>query len=60
MDFLCEIYDAKGRCIDSLRFTDPMQALKWVGDWCIDRTFLDFVHATCYHKQVPQWELEVC
>lgn len=59
MDFLCEIYDAKGARLDYMRFDDPMLALAWVAAKSTLHLGFEFVTATCYHKGVPQWELEI-
>lgn len=59
MDYLLELYDDKGACIDFFRFATPMRALEVLGEITSEENGFRFVTATCYLNQQPQWELEI-
>jgi hypothetical protein len=59
MEYLLELYDDKGACIQSFRCGTPMRALEMIGEVSNETGRFEFVTATCYLKGLPQWELEI-
>lgn len=58
--YLVELYNDSGKCVGSFYTDTPMTAITKLGRYCEDANGFDkFVRATCYHKQSPQWELEI-
>lgn len=59
MNYLVELYDAKGKKVYNFRGETAMKALLNLAELAQSLETYPFTTASCYHNQIVVWEVEL-